>query len=228
MKQKLLSFIFVFTFLVGVSFAQNRQVSGKVTSSVDGAPVAGASISVVGTSTATQTDNAGVFKINVAEGSTLSVSYIGYLAQRITVGTQTTINIVLESEENSLEEVVVTAMGQSRQKRALSYATQEVKGDKLTEAANSNLATAIQGKVAGVQVTPSSGMPGASANITIRGARSFTGNNSPLYVVDGMPISSGNEVSTGNSVSGADYASRGLDIDPNDIESINILKGQAA
>ncbi|WP_164123234.1 MULTISPECIES: SusC/RagA family TonB-linked outer membrane protein [Sphingobacterium] len=228
MKQKLLSFIFVFTFLVGVSFAQNRQVSGKVTSSVDGAPVAGASISVVGTSTATQTDNAGVFKINVAEGSTLNVSYIGYLAQRITVGTQTTLNIVLESEENALEEVVVTAMGQSRQKRALSYATQEVKGDKLTEAANSNLATAIQGKVSGVQVTPSSGMPGASANITIRGARSFTGNNSPLYVVDGMPISSGNDVSTGNSVSGADYASRGLDIDPNDIESINILKGQAA
>ena len=228
MKQKLLSFIFVFTFLVGVSFAQNRQVSGKVTSSVDGAPVAGASISVVGTSTATQTDNAGVFKINVSDGSILNVSYIGYLAQRITVGTQTTINIVLESEENSLEEVVVTAMGQSRQKRALSYATQEVKGDKLTEAANSNLATAIQGKVSGVQVTPSSGMPGASANITIRGARSFTGNNSPLYVVDGMPISSGNEVSTGNSVSGADYASRGLDIDPNDIESINILKGQAA
>ncbi|TDQ75312.1 SusC/RagA family TonB-linked outer membrane protein [Sphingobacterium yanglingense] len=228
MKQKLLSFIFVFTFLTGISFAQNRQVSGKVTSSVDGSPIVGASVSVVGTSTATQTDNVGGFKLSVPEGATLNVSYIGYLSQRLTVGTQTTINVVLESEENSLEEVVVTAMGQSRQKRALSYATQEVKGDKLTEAANSNLATAIQGKVSGVQVTPSSGMPGASANITIRGARSFTGNNSPLYVVDGLPISSTAEVSTLNSVTGADYSSRGLDIDPNDIESINILKGQAA
>ncbi|ULT27017.1 TonB-dependent receptor plug domain-containing protein [Sphingobacterium sp. E70] len=134
----------------------------------------------------------------------------------------------MENHDNALEEVVVTAMGQSRQKRALSYATQEVKGDKLTEAANSNLATALQGKVSGVQVTPSSGMPGASANITIRGARSFTGNNSPLYIVDGLPISSTSDQSTGNSVSGADYSSRGLDIDPNDIESINILKGQAA
>ena len=98
----------------------------------------------------------------------------------------------------------------------------------MTEAANSNLATALQGKVSGVQVTPSSGMPGASANITIRGARSFTGNNSPLYVVDGLPISSTSDVSTGNGVTGSDYSSRGLDIDPNDIESINILKGQAA
>lgn len=228
MKQKLLSFIFVFTFLVGVSFAQNRQVSGKVTSSVDGAPVVGASISVVGTSAATQTDNAGVFKINVADGSTLNVSYIGYLAQRIAVGTQTTINIVLESEDNSLEEVVVTAMGVNREKRALSYATQEVKSDKLTQAANSNLATAIQGKVSGVEVSSSSGMPGASAKITIRGSRSFTGDNTPLYIIDGMPIASTADVTTGNSVSGSDYSSRGVDIDPNDIESINILKGQAA
>lgn len=228
MKHKLLSFIFVFTCLIGAVYAQNRQVSGKVTSSVDGTPVVGASVSVVGTTTATQTDGSGTFKISVGDGSTLNISYIGFNAQRVAVGTQTTINVVLESEENSLEEVVVTAMGVKKEKRALNYATQEVKSDKLTQAGNSNLATAIQGKVSGVEVTPSSGMPGASAKITIRGSRSFTGDNTPLYVIDGLPIASTSDMSTGNSVSGSDYSSRGVDIDPNDIESINILKGQAA
>ncbi len=209
------------------SYAQDRQVSGKVLSA-EGTPISGASISVVGTTSATQTDASGNFKLNVAPGATLNVSYMGYKSQRIIVGNSSVLSVVLESEDNALEEVVVTAMGISKEKRALSYATQEVKGDKLTQASNSNLATALQGKVSGVEVTPSSGMPGASAKITIRGARSFTGDNSPLYVVDGMPISSGNDISTGNSVTGSDYASRGLDIDPNDIESINILKGQAA
>lgn len=228
MKHKLLSFIFVFTCLIGAVYAQNRQVSGKVTSSVDGTPVVGASVSVVGTSIATQTDGSGAFKINVGDGSTLNISYIGFISQRVSVGTQSTINVILESEENSLEEVVVTAMGVKKEKRALNYATQEVKSDKLTQAGNSNLATALQGKVSGVEVTPSSGMPGASAKITIRGSRSFTGDNTPLYVVDGLPIASTSDMSTGNSVSGSDYSSRGVDIDPNDIESINILKGQAA
>lgn len=228
MKHKLLSFILLCTLLVGVSYAQNRQVSGRVTSATDGSAIAGASVAVVGATTATQTDLSGNYTLEVPATGTLSISYIGYIAQRIVLGNQTAINVALKSDETSLEEVVVTALGISREKRSLSYATQEVKAEKLTQAGNSNLATAIQGKVSGVEVSPSSGMPGASAKITIRGARSFTGDNSPLYVVDGLPISSSSDVSTGNSVSGADYASRGLDIDPNDIESINILKGQAA
>lgn len=128
----------------------------------------------------------------------------------------------------SLDEVVVTALGVSKQKRALGYATQTLQGAQLTEAANTSFAGALQGKVSGVEITPSSGMPGASTLITIRGARSFTGNNAPLYVVDGMPISSGADLSTGNSVTGTDYANRGVDIDPNDIASVEILKGQAA
>jgi len=228
MKHKLLSLIFVLTCLIGAAFAQERQVSGKVSSATDGAPVVGASIAVVGTTSATQTDASGNYSLSVPENSTLNFSYIGFTSQRIAVGSQSVINVALVADDNSLEEVVVTAMGVNREKRALSYATQEVKGDKLTQASNSNLATAIQGKVSGVEVTPSSGMPGASAQITIRGARSFTGDNSPLYIVDGMPISSTSDVSTGNSVTGSDYSSRGLDIDPNDIESINVLKGQAA
>ncbi|NGM66147.1 SusC/RagA family TonB-linked outer membrane protein [Sphingobacterium sp. SGR-19] len=229
MKQKLLSLIFVLTCLVGVTFAQNRQVSGRVTSASDGAPIAGVSVAVVGTSNATQTDGSGNYSIQISgNDATLAFSYIGYDSQRVAVGNRAVVNVQLAGGGEALEEVVVTAMGITREKRALATATQEVKGDALTQAANSNLATAIQGKVSGVEVTPSSGMPGASAKITIRGARSFTGDNTPLYVVDGMPITSVSDVSTGNSVTGSDYSARGLDIDPNDIESINILKGQAA
>ena len=228
MKQKLLSLVFVLTCLIGMSYAQNRQVSGRVTSAADGSAIAGVSVSVVGTTTATQTDGSGNYSITVANGSVLNFSFIGYTSQRVTVGNQSVINVQLVSDSEALDEIVVTAMGITREKRALATATQEVKGEDLTQAANSNLATALQGKVSGVEVTPSSGMPGASAKITIRGARSFTGDNTPLYVVDGMPITSTPDVSTGNSVTGSDYSSRGLDIDPNDIESINILKGQAA
>ncbi|RZF58432.1 SusC/RagA family TonB-linked outer membrane protein [Sphingobacterium corticibacterium] len=229
MKQKLLSLIFVLTCLVGVSVAQNRQVSGRVTSAGDGTPIAGVSVAVVGTSNATQTDGSGNYSIQVpGNDATLAFSYIGYDSQRVAVGSRAVVNVQLAGGGEALEEVVVTAMGITREKRALATATQEVKGEALTQAANSNLATAIQGKVSGVEVTPSSGMPGASAKITIRGARSFTGDNTPLYVVDGMPITSVSDVSTGNSVTGSDYSARGLDIDPNDIESINILKGQAA
>ena len=118
-------------------------------------------------------------------------------------------------------------MGISKEKKALGYAVQDVKSEKLMQGMSTDLAGAISGKVSGLNITSSSGMPGASSHITIRGARSFDGDNTPLYVVDGMPVASG-APSTGSSVTGADYASRSLDIDPNDIESVNILKGQAA
>ena len=142
------------------------------------------------------------------------------------------VNIVLKSDTELLDEVVVTAMGISKEKKALAYAVQDVKGEQLTQAASTSLSSALQGKVSGVDITPSSGMPGASSQITIRGVRSFTGDNTPLYVVDGMPISSAADIDTDTrntgSVAGADFANRAVDIDPNDIESINILKGQAA
>lgn len=219
--------MFAMACIASTTYAQDRQVSGKVTAA-DGSPVSGVSISVVGTTFATQTDASGSFNLSAAPGATLVASSIGYKTQSVILGNSSVVSIVLEPEDTELDEVVVTAMGIKKEKRALGYATQEVKADKLTQGGNSNLATAIQGKVSGVEVTPSSGMPGASAKITIRGSRSFTGDNTPLYVIDGMPIASTSDMSTGNSVSGSDYSSRGLDIDPNDIESINILKGQAA
>ena len=156
----------------------------------------------------------------------MSVSYIGMKTQEVAVKPQ--VAVTLSPNAETLDEVVVTAMGISREKKALGYAVQDVKGDKLIQAGNSNLAGALQGKVSGVEISPSSGMPGASSKMTIRGSRSFTGDNTPLYVVDGMPISSSTGLDTYDSVTGSDYANRAVDIDPNDIESINILKGQAA
>src|SRR5690606_13742400 len=133
MKQKLLSTFFALTCVTSLSFAQTREVSGLVTSS-DGTPISGASISIVGTNIATQTDGSGRFRISLSPGSTLNVSYIGYNTQRVSVGTSTNLSIVLDSGDQELDEVVVTAMGVTRQKRSLAHATQEVKSEQLTQA----------------------------------------------------------------------------------------------
>jgi len=211
--------------------AQNTKVAGSVISADDGLPVIGASIVVKGTMVGTVTDYDGNFTLEVpSNGKVLIVSYVGMLTQEVPVSPN--VRVVLKSDTQNLDEVVVTAMGISKEKKALGYAVQDVKGEKLTQAANSNLAGALQGKVSGLDIKPSSGMPGASSQITIRGARSFSGDNTPLYVIDGMPVTSTPDVDTdlqnNGSVSGADFANRAVDIDPNDIESINILKGQAA
>ena len=228
--------MFLMTFLfigIGLVTAQTSRVTGLVTSEEDGQPVVGASILVNGTTLGTITDIDGKFTITNVPSSakTLRVSYVGMISQDVSIKPGV-IKVVLKSDAKALDEVVVTAMGISREKKALGYAVQDVKSDQLTQAANSNLAGALQGKVSGLDVKPSSGMPGASSQITIRGARSFSGDNTPLYVIDGMPVTSTPDVSTdiqnNGSVSGADFANRAVDIDPNDIESINILKGQAA
>lgn len=218
-------------FAIGLQalMAQTREISGTVNSAEDGGAIPGVSVSVKGTTIGTITDMNGTFKLKVPQDSKVLVfSFVGMTSQEVQIGSNTTFNVKLTSENISVDEVVVTAMGISKEKKALGYAVQNVGGEQLTQAANTNMATALQGKVSGVEVSSSSGMPGASTKITIRGARSFTGNNAPLYIVDGTPISSTPDIGTGNSVTGSDYADRALDIDPNDIESINILKGQAA
>ena len=136
--------------------------------------------------------------------------------------------VVLHSDAEQLDEVVVTAMGIKRDRKALGYAAQDLKSEELNKSGTTSLASAIQGKLTGVEIRQSSGAPGASSQIIIRGARSFDGNNQPLYVIDGMPINTSADFDTGNSVSGANYADRSIDINPEDIESINVLKGQAA
>ena len=230
MKKKLTSVLLFLAMSVGVVSAQTSKVTGKVIGE-DGEPVIGASIIVKGTTVGTVTDFDGNFELEVpANGKQLVISYIGMKSKEVVVSPN--VNVTLMSDTQNLDEVVVTAMGISKEKKALGYAVQDVKSDELTQGANTSLSGALQGKVSGIDIASSSGMPGASSKIMIRGARSFTGDNSPLYVIDGMPIASTADVNTdtmnNGSVSGADYANRAVDLDPNDIESINILKGQAA
>lgn len=220
-------FLFCLFLGIGLISAQTRRVTGTVLSADDGEPVIGASVIVKGTTIGTVTDMDGTFYLNVPdEAKTITVSYLGMVSQELAPGD--TLRIRLQADTQRLDEVVVTALGISREKKALGYAVQDVKADELTRAANTSLSGAIQGKVSGIEVASSSGMPGASARITIRGSRSFTGDNTPLYVVDGMPVASTSDVSTNASVTGADFSNRAVDLDPNDIESVNILKGQAA
>jgi TonB-linked SusC/RagA family outer membrane protein len=207
--------------------AQNKTISGLVISADDNEPIVGATVMVKGTSIGTVTSIDGDFSLQVPESAaTLIVSYVGMITQEVTIAS--VMNIRLSSNTEMLGEVVVTAMGISKEKKALGYAVQDVKSEQLTQGANTSLTGALQGKVSGVDFSPTSGMPGASSKMVIRGSRSFTGDNTPLYVVDGMPVASSFDWDTEYSVSGTDNANRSFDIDPNDIESINILKGQAA
>lgn len=203
-----------------------ESVTGTVVQAADNEPVIGATVQVKGTARGTITDFDGKFTIEVNDNELLVVSFLGYIPQELKPINNMIIKMVEDSQ--TLDDVVVTALGISRDKKALGYAVQDVKADELTQAASSNLSSALQGKVSGLEISASSGMPGASSKVTIRGARSFTGNNAPLYVIDGMPISSGADMSTNQSVTGSDFANRALDINPSDIESINVLKGQAA
>ena len=211
--------------MIGVALAQSS-VKGTVTSSEDGEPIVGASVMVDGTKTGTVTDLDGHFELNVPAGSKLVITYLGMKKKTVTAAAN--MKVALDSDNKELKEVVVTAMGITRDKKALGYSSQNLKASDLNVAGTSSLASALQGKLTGVSIRQSSGAPGASAQITIRGARSFDGNNTPLYVVDGMPIVSTPDFSTLQSVTGADYASRSIDINPDDIESVNVLEGQAA
>ena len=227
MEKRLMTVVAALAVSTSMAFAQS-QISGIVTSSEDGEPVVGASIKIAGTNTGTVTDIDGKFSLNVANDAKLEVSYIGMIAKTIKAGK--TMKIVLDPDNKSLDEVVVTAMGISREKKALGYASQKLGAEDLNVAGTSSLASAMQGKLTGVDIRQSSGAPGASAQIVIRGARSFSGDNTPLYVVDGMPIYSKADFDKdgNNAAIGADVANRSIDINPDDIESIDVLKGQAA
>ncbi len=216
----------ILVFLGNALSAQERRITGTVTDAVDGSTMPGVTISVQGTTQGTITDTNGRYEITVAEGATLVFSFIGMVTERRVVGTESVINVSLSMDLATLQEIVVTAFGIERERKALSYSVQEVSGEMMSQSGNPSMANALQGKVAGVIVRQSSGMPGSSSHVTIRGSRSFTGNNQPLYVIDGVPIASGSDVSGG--VSGTDFSSRFLDINPEDIASISILKGPAA
>lgn len=227
MEKRLFMFLAGLFLSIGMAVAQT-QVTGTVVSGEDGEPIVGASVKVSGTKTGTITDVDGKFALNVPEGTKLVVTYLGMLPKTVNASVSGAMKIKLDPDNKVLDEVVVTAMGITREKKALGYASQVLDAKDLNTSGTSSLASAMQGKLTGVDIRTSSGAPGASAQIVIRGARSFDGNNTPLYVVDGMPISSTPDFDTKNSVTGADNASRTIDLNPDDIESINVLKGQAA
>ena len=226
--KRLLSFIALFVFACfQILQAQTVQISGSVTSSEDGSSLPGVSIVVKGTTIGTVSDFNGNFTLDVPQdATTLVFSFIGMKTQEVAITGQTVFNVVMEPDIVGIDEVVVTALGITREKKSLGYSVQDVSGEDLNRANNPNILTTLSGKIAGVEVRQSSGMPGAPAQIFIRGARSFSGNNAPLYIVDGLPITSNSDYT--HNVTEAYHTNRALDIDPNNIASVNVLKGQVA
>lgn len=218
---------FVVLGLIGSSlYGQERRVTGTVTQFSDGSTLPGVTVRVQGTSLGTITDMNGRYEITVPSDAVLVFTYIGMNTEDVPVNNRDIVDVAMVSDVSVLQEIVVTALGISRERKALGFTVQEVGGQELARAENPNIMTALSGKVAGIEVRQSSGMPGAPSTVLIRGARSFSGTNTPLYVIDGLPVSSENDY--GSNVTGAAYANRALDINPADIESITVLKGQAA
>lgn len=208
------------------------QQDTKITGTVEDefGPVAGASVVIKGTTTGTMTDMDGHFTLNgIKKGDIIQISFIGYATQDIPYTGQTTLNVKLVEDTQKLDEVVVTALGMKRDKKALGYAMQELKGDELLASREPNLANSLSGKVSGLQIVRSSNGVGGSSKIVLRGNNSLTGSNQPLIVVDGTPMDNftgGVDDVWGNS--GADMGNGLSDINPEDIESMTVLKGASA
>ena len=215
----------------GDLFAQDRTISGTITSSEDGSSLPGVNVVVKGTTNGTVTDIDGSFRLTVPqEGGTLVFSFIGLESQEVEIGTRSVVDVQMSSDIKQLGEVVVTALCISREKRSLGYSVQELQGDDVAAVKTGNVVSSLGGKVAGVQVTSNTGTVGGSSRIVIRGINSISGNNQPLFVVDGTPIDNGNfnTVGTQQGGGGIDYGNAVADINPEDIESVSVLKGASA
>ena len=224
LMRKIYFFLLLFLCAVGLQ-AQNRVFTGVIRGQNDSLPLAGVSIKVEGSSAGTQTNVQGYFSLTAPDNATLVFSYLSYVSQKIKPGSQTRLNIMLETESKSLDEVVVTSFGIVKDKKTLGYGVSQVKAEDIRKAPTPDITNALVGKVAGVQVSGTGGGFGSS-NIIIRGFTTFTGSNQPLMVVDGVPI---NNSGGNNGVNaGVATSSRASDINPEDIESINVLKGAAA
>lgn len=235
----------MYSWLLGLFFiilgqsVMAQKVSGVVSGEDDGQPVLGVLVVVKGTSNGTITDLEGKYEIMAKEGDVIIFSLVGYQAQEVVVGSNSVVNVSLKGGNEQLDEVIVTAFGISRQKKGLSYAAQDVSGDQITRSNEQNVINALQGKISGALITNSSGAPGAGASIILRGINSLdpSSDNQPLIVLDGIIIS--NATNVGNTLPSAGTNATGnaeqfsnsnrlADINPNDIESLSVLKGPSA
>ena len=224
MKYLFLVSLFVLTGFSAL-LSQTRTITGTVTSATEGEGVLpGVTVTVKGTTIGNITDLNGKFTISVPQNATaLIFSYIGMKKQEVPVTGQNVINVVMESDVIGLNEVVVTALGITREKKSLGYAVEEVKGDNISKTKESNFINSLSGKVSGVQIKQSNTM-GGSANILIRGNKSLMSNNQALFVVDGVPIDN-SITNTDNQIDGDggyDYGNAAADINPDDIESMSV------
>lgn len=226
MKQMYKLLVVGFLLLCNTAFAQ-KIITGTVLSS--GEPVIGANVLIEGTTTGTVTDADGKFSLSVDDNvKNLIFSYVGLKKKVVPVGSSTTLNVTLDLEQNTFDEVVVTALAVKREQRSLGYGTTTLKGDDLNKVSQSSALTALQGKVAGAQITNSTGAPGGSTKVTLRGGSSFTGDNNALIVIDGVPVDNSNFGFDDVLNNQYDAGNRGNDINPQDIESVTVLKGAAA
>ncbi len=210
--------------------AQNTVVKGRVTDGQTNKPLAGVSVSVKGRAGGAYTDSSGNFSLSADPKSSLTFSYVGYQSIEIPVGTKTFIAVPMQAGVGLLKDVVVTALGITREKRAIGYSVSEVKGSSLTEARENSFVNDLEGRVAGVNVSGVATGPNGATNVVIRGITSMTGSNQPLYVLNGIPLVSNNYATTDvNTGYGGKDGGDGIgDINPDDIETISILKGAAA
>ncbi len=226
MKRFLLLSVVICSFLATSVMAQERTISGRVTAEESGAPIPGVNVILKGTTIGTVTDIDGNYKLNVpAEGGVMVYSFIGLATEEVRIGSQTVIDMVMTADIRQLGEVVVTAVGLESDVASLGYSVQSVDSEEIQNSLEPNLVSALNQKAAGVMVYQSAGSPGASATIRIRGNTSVSLGNSPLFVVDGVPIDNSD---IGNGVDGVDQSNRAIDLNPNDIASMTVLKGPAA
>ncbi|MFK7926224.1 MAG: SusC/RagA family TonB-linked outer membrane protein [Bacteroidia bacterium] len=212
--------------MISVTMWAQSTVSGKVSNGDSGEAIEGAAVLVKGTTIGMFTDADGRYELTVPEGAnTLVITFVGMRKQEVAIDGRSTIDFPMEQDVLELDEVVVTAVGIETNRRELGYSIQNVDADDIVNARETNLVNALSSKVAGVTVTSSAGSPGASANIRVRGSTSINGSNSPLFVVDGVPIDNSE---SGNGTAGVDQSNRAIDINPNDIASLTVLKGPAA
>lgn len=230
MRKALLFVVALFTMALSYEVsAQQRVITGKVISEEDGLGLPGATVLVKGTTVGTTTDLDGNYSISVPAGSDVLIfSFVGLKTMEEAIGNRSVVNVTLTTDASQLSEVVVTAIGIEREKKALGYAVTSVDNAQLENRPEADVARVLQGKVPGVNITSTNGMSGSGTNMVIRGYSSATGSNQPLFVVDGVPFNTNTNAQNNFADGGATTSSRFLDIDPNNIESMSVLKGLSA